>query len=99
MSTESSTFRITLMQYVWPAAVLSDYGDVFTKATIIKRLKSLRPSPTPNSAGKDVKSLIMKDTLTWYESFKLKSFTEVLITRNDSTMYRDKTLIQLLVNS
>ena len=32
----------------------------------------------------------MKDTLTWYESFKLKSFTEVLITRNDSTMYRDK---------
>lgn len=32
----------------------------------------------------------MKDTLTWYESFKLKSFTEVLITRNDSTMHRDK---------
>ena len=39
----------------------------------------------------------MKDTLTWYESFKLKSFTEVLITRNDSTMYRDKMFIQLLV--
>ena len=41
----------------------------------------------------------MKDTLTWYEGFKLKSFTEVLITRDDSTMYRDKMFIQLLVNS
>ena len=46
---------------------------------IYDRLKSLRSSPTPNSAGKDVKSLIMKDTLTWYESFKLKSFTLYLL--------------------
>ena len=67
------------MQYDWPTAVLSDYGDVFTKATHYYRLKSLRPSPAPNSAGKDVKSLIMKDTLTWYESFKLKSFTLYLL--------------------